>query len=137
MEHSYTSPDMNLQSGENTVIQFPAGCFTWKWKGLYSDDTLHTPDSAMLKALFDWLDQNPHMSSGKHIGRATLLRICLGLGFLLKDANLIQFTEDGGHSEGTPGYIMESVWGTEEVDCFSSYIVKVKTGLSRPSTMAR
>ena len=77
------------------------------------------------------------MVSGKLVSRAILFRICLGLGLLLKDANLIQFTEEGGYSDETPGYIVQSTWGTDKVDYFSAYILKVKTNLSRPSTRTR
>ena len=131
------SSNMEHQDGEDTDIRFPVGCFSWKWKSLHSDSTLHTPDRTRLEALFDWLNQNPHMVSGKLVSRAILFRICLGLGLLLKDANLIQFTEEGGYSDETPGYIVQSTWGTDEVDYFSAYILKVKTNLSRPSTRTR
>lgn len=126
---------MNFQNNEdtnieNTDIEFPAQCFSWKWNSCYSDKSLHTKESTQLEALSDWLDQNPHLTnSGKPVNRAALLKICLGLGFLLKDATAIQFTEDGGHEEETPTYIVESVWGTDELDSFTKYIKKVKADL--------
>jgi hypothetical protein len=116
----------------------PASCFSWKWNGFYSDKSLHTPNSAKLEALFDWLNQSPHLiSPGKPISRVVFLRICLGLGFLLKDVNLIQFTEDGGHSEDTPGYIVQSAWGEKELEAINEYILKVKSDLSGSPAGAR
>lgn len=88
--------------------------------------------------MIDWITQKPYLlPSGTLRNRATLLRICLGCGFLLKDANLIQFTEDGDYDEGTPGYIMQSSWGKEEVDEFSAYISKVKAAVTKAATQAR
>jgi len=51
------------------------------------------------------------------------------LGILLSDANLIQFTEEGGYPEETPTYIMESVWETDELDLFVKYVKKVGADL--------
>jgi hypothetical protein len=72
------------------------------------------------------------LSTGELVNKATLLRICLGLGILLNDAILIQYTEDGGHAEDTPGYIVQSAWRTPEEDKFAEYIRKVKTDLVGP-----
>jgi len=88
--------------------------------------------SLELAALVEWLGGGPHITgSGKRANKATLLRICLGLGILLKDANLIQYTEEGGHSDETPGYIMQSAWGIDEVDTFSKYIKELRTEVVR------
>ena len=69
------------------------------------------------------------MSPGNLVNKVTLLRICLGFGTLLKDANTIQFTEEGGHSEKTPGYIVQSTWGEGELDTFTEYLQKVQKDL--------
>jgi len=47
------------------------------------------------------------------------------LGILLKDANIIQFTEDGGHSDETPAYIQQSAWTMEEVFTFGNYVKEI------------
>jgi hypothetical protein len=115
---------------EDTEIEFPAQCFSWKWNSRHSDGGLHTPDRSNLEALSGWIGQNPHLTnSGKPVSKAELLRIVLGLGILLSDANLIQFTEEGGYPEETPTYIVESVWETDELDLFVKYVKKVGADL--------
>ena len=105
---------------------------------MYSDEDLHTVESTELEALFVWLSEKPHMtSSGNPGGRTQLLQICLGIGLLLKDANLIQYTEDGDHAEETPKYITESNWGITELDAFGKYIKKVQGNISKSPTAAR
>ena len=74
------------------------------------------------------------MSPGKLVNRETLLQICLGLGLLLRDANLIQFTEDGEHSDETPPYIIQSIWETREMDSFSGYIKRLWADISKSLT---
>jgi hypothetical protein len=59
------------------------------------------------------------------------------LGLLLKDSNLIQYTEEDGHSEETPQYIVGSGWGIYELNRFNSFLKRVKADLTRPSPAAR
>ena len=100
--------------------------FSWEWNSAYSDRSLHIPDSTELVALSEWLNQDPHLtSSEKLVNKATLLQICLGLGLLLRDATLIQFTEEGGHDEETLSFISQSAWTTKEYDAFHGYLKKV------------
>ena len=128
----------NFQGGEDTAIEFPADCFSWKWDSIHSDPSLHTADRKEFDALNGWIGGNPHLTShGSPVNRATLLRICLGVGLLLKDANLIHYTEDEGHDEETPVHITQSDWGIGEVDMFSDYLRKVKADVSEPSTSVR
>lgn len=102
--------------------------FSWEWGSAYSDKSLHIPNSANLAALSKWLNQDPHLTSfEKLVNKATLLRICLGLGLLLKDATLIQFTEEGGFDEETPTFISQSAWTTKEYDTFHAYLREVWT----------
>lgn len=71
------------------------------------------------------MNQDPHLTSAnKLVDRAALLEICLGLGLLLKDAALIQFTE-GEHHEETPSYIAQSSWETKEYNAFQEYLEKI------------
>ena len=91
----------------------------------------------LLAPVRHWLESLPGFIGLEAQTLTILFWICLGLGLLLKDANLIQFTEEGGYSDETPGYIVQSTWGTDKVDYFSAYILKVKTDLSRPSTGTR
>lgn len=76
-------------------------------------------------------------SSGHPVSRTQLLQICLGLGLLLKDANLIQYTEEGDHAKETPKFIINSDWGTTELDGFGKYIKKVQGDISKSPTAAR
>jgi hypothetical protein len=125
------------QSGEDVTIRFPAKCFSWKWNSFHSDPILHE-NADKVKALCDWLDGNPHlMAPGELVNGTELLRICLGLGLLLKDASLIQFTEDGGHADETAEFIVQSSWGQTEVEIFGDYLRKVKADLGLPSVSAR
>jgi len=59
-----------------------------------------------------------------------MLQICLGLGILLGDAHLIQFTE-GDHGEGLPGYIANSPWQATNDEKFHSYICQVRVDLEK------
>ena len=128
----------NFQGSEDTTIDFPAGCFSWKWDSLHSDPSLHMADRKKLDALSGWIGGNPHLTShGNPASRATLLRICLGVGLLLKDANLIHYTEDEGHDEETPVHITQSGWGIREVDMFTEYLQKVKADISGPIPSVR
>ena len=128
----------NFQGGEDTAINFPARCFSWKWDSFYSDPSLHTADREKLDDLSGWIGGNPHlMSNGNPASRAILLQICLGVGLLLKDANLIHYTEDDGHNEETPVHILQSDWGIHEVDMFGDYLRKVKADISEPLASVR
>ena len=54
------------------------------------------------------------------MSRAALLEICLGIGILAGDAEIIQFYE-GGYPEGTPDYICSSSWDVGDYDKFQEY----------------
>lgn len=73
-------------------------------------------------------------SSGSLISRAGLLQICLGLGFLLKDVNIVQLTEEGDHKKETPGHIVGSSWGSDELDVFSKYITRANDKVNKALT---
>lgn len=45
----------------------------------------------------------------------------MGLGILLDDACRVLFTEDDAHAKGTPGYIMNSIWGPSAHDQILQY----------------
>lgn len=82
-----------------------------------------------IKAFLRWLDECPHLDESENIiNRAGLLEICLGIGFTTRDAQLIQFTE-GDHSEGTPDFIVNSVWGINEFNAFQNYIDGLHTDI--------
>jgi len=113
-------------------ISFPAGCFSWGWNKIFSDQALHTPNSAELAVVHAWLEGGPHLTSdSEHVNKTTFFRICLGMGIILKDVNLIQFTEEGGHSEETPAYITQSAWGTPELLAFGDYFQELRSVLVR------
>ena len=58
-----------------------------------------------------------------------MLEICLGLGILLDDATRVLFTEEDAHPKGTPGYIMNSIWGPSSYDNISDYTSKLQGDL--------
>lgn len=100
----------------------PADCFSWDWNSTFSDRALHIKGrGSKAKALLQWLKADPHLdNSGNLIKRAGLLEICVGVGIVVKDAQLIQFME-GDHDETTPDHIISSHWGLEEYDVFQNY----------------
>jgi len=117
------------------VVEFTTKCFAWQWNTPHSDKTLHLSSSRDLIDLLGWLDQDPHLiSPGKLVNRESLLQICLGLGLLLRDANLIQFTEDNRYPDETPDYIVQSIWETRELDAFTGYVKRLWTDINKSLT---
>jgi len=114
-------------------IGFPAGCFYWNWKKPFSDISLHAQDPAELEALCQWIDSTPHQigTPAELLDRESLLQICLGVGYLLRDAKLIQFTEDGCFPEEVPVHITQSTWGLTEVDIFTEFVKTLRGDLIR------
>jgi len=98
----------------------------WNWNSVFSDKALHAQGKgSKIKALFKWLDQDPHLDeSGELVSRATLLEICLGMGIIWGDAHLIQFIE-GDHTEETPDYIVSSPWTITTYNAFGDYIERL------------
>ena len=126
---------MQDEGGEDHGMEFPAQCFSWQWKSNFSDPKLHAPNSAQHQELLNWIEQKPYLTnSGALVSRAALLQICLGMGLLLRDAETIHFTEADGHEEGTPGHIVESSWGLDEVDEFSAFIKRVNSKVNEVPT---
>ena len=90
-----------------------------------------------LSTLFNWLDQDPHLDvEGGLVDRASMMQICLGTGLLLRDAHLIQFTEEE-FSEDIPDHIVRSPWGASEYTKFQSYILKVRKDLCKDTETSR
>ena len=88
-------------------ISSPVRCFSWVWSSAYSDQNLHVKKrgSDRTKTLLEWLDEDPHLDdSEKLVNRATMLNICLGMGILLGDSQLVVFTEDSASGD-FPEYI--------------------------------
>jgi len=113
-------------------IEFPAECFSWRSNQLFSDQDLHIQDSPKLATLCAWFEGMPHVvQPGEPVNKTTLLQICLGMGILLKDANLIQFTEEGGHNDDTPAYIMQSTWEANVLVMLNNYISNIRGELVR------
>lgn len=72
----------------------------------------------------------PHLtSSGELVNRATLERICLGVGIIMSDAQLIQFTEDEDFGQA-PDYIATSHWAGVEYGKIHDYIHRLHKDLS-------
>jgi hypothetical protein len=112
-------------------ISPPVGCFSWDWSSAYSDQNLHVKKkgSDRTTALLGWLDEDPHLDdSEKLVNRATMLDICLGVGILLGDSQLVLFTEDD-ISGDLPEYIGASQWSITEHDKFHDYICKLHKAL--------
>lgn len=74
-----------------------------------------------MPALLQWLEGDPHLdSSGRVVNRATLQRICLGLGIISADIHFIQFTEAGDFG-GAPHYIAASPCSIVEYNELQDY----------------
>jgi hypothetical protein len=95
-------------------------------------------EAKKLKALHLWLEANPHLEdSGDLTSRASLLQICLGLGILLDDACRVLFTGVDEYPEGTPSYIINSIWGTTEYDKLVDYTRKLQGDLLNDANKSR
>ena len=119
------------------VIKYPAKCFSWSWSKSYGDESLHQ-NAAKLKTLHRWIATDPHLDdSGDLRGRASLLRICLGLGILLGDACRALFTEENQHAPGTPGYLTASIWGPSDYDALMDYTKQLEKELLKDLEVSR
>ena len=126
------SPMKLFQSSCDSDIMAPAGCFLQRWRHSSSDVKPHTKDSAELETLCVWLNQKLHLTaSGSPVDRVSLLQYCLGLNLLLRDAQFIQYTEEGEHLGDIPPHITQSYWGMDELEIFSFCIEQVQTDLVR------
>lgn len=121
---------MNIQSfmeatqvgGSLQLIKYPAACFLWNWGKTHGDRTLHESSRA-LKAFFHWISTNPHLDDdGCLVNQPSLLGICLGVGILVNDACCTLFTEDDEHPEGTPDFIINSIWTLLDYNNLREYI---------------
>lgn len=59
--------------------------------------------------------------------KPSLLRICLGLGILLDDAQLVVFAEEP--PKGLPEYFGYSIWDQSDYDEFSEYTDRLLAAL--------
>lgn len=123
--------------GSSANTKWPARCFSWDWDSVFSDKVLHEGKNSKIDTLFTWLDMDPHLgASGDLANRATMMQICLGMGILLGDARLIQFTEDE-YDDDVPGHITTSFWAASEYDKFQNYICKVREDLTKDIESSR
>jgi hypothetical protein len=90
-----------------------------------------------IKKVYEWLKAKPHLEeSGGLVDKPALLEICLGIGILLKDIHLIQFTEDE-FPEGTPDYICHSSLELSDSDELHLYLTILRDDLSRGAALLR
>lgn len=112
------------------TLKFPASCFSWDWDSTYSDKMLHQRGkSSRIPKLSGWLENNPHLNdSGNVVDRTTLQQICLGVGIIMGDAHLIQFSEDGEFGPA-PKYIATSPWAGPEYGMVHDYVHQLREDL--------
>ena len=60
------------------------------------------------------------------MNQASLLGICLGVGILLCDVECALFIEADGYANGTPGYIIQSIWTSSDYDKLWKYIKRLQ-----------
>jgi hypothetical protein len=111
--------------GSIELIKYPAACFLWNWGKTHGDRTLHESSRA-LKALSHWIATNPHLDDDKNlVSQPSLLGICLGVGILVNDARCTLFTEDDEYPEGTPDFIIHSIWTLPDYEKLREYIQRL------------
>jgi hypothetical protein len=82
-----------------------------------------------ITAVHRWFQSDPHLDeSGELVNRESLLGICLGLGILLDDACLIEFTE-GDYGKDVPRYIVDSKWDPSDCDKLVEYSERLREAL--------